>query len=49
MTVERSGKISKAVKKAWRDSLPELIAESTEKRLGSISAQDSKTYSEIPT
>ena len=42
VTVERSGKISKAVKKAWRDSplFPELIAESTEKRLGSISAQD---------
>ena len=42
VTVERSGKISKAVKKEWQDSplFPELIAESTEKRLGSISAHD---------
>ncbi len=42
VTVERSGKISKAVKRAWRDSplFPELIAKSTEKRLGSISAND---------
>ncbi|HBX26662.1 MAG TPA: hypothetical protein DEF72_04430 [Gammaproteobacteria bacterium] len=42
VTVESSGKISKAVKKEWQDSplFPELIAESTEKRLGSISAQD---------
>ena len=42
VTVERSGKISKAVKRAWQDSplFPELIAKSTEKRLGSISAHD---------
>ncbi len=42
VTVERSGKISKAIKKAWQDSplFPELIAKSTEKRLGSISAHD---------
>ena len=42
VTVERSGKISKAIKTAWQDSplFPELIAKSTEKRLGSISAHD---------
>ena len=42
VTVERSGKISKAVKRAWQNSplFPELIAKSTEKRLGSISAQE---------
>ena len=42
VTVERTGKISSSLKKAWQDSplYPELIAESTEKRLGSISAQD---------
>ncbi|MEG3593839.1 MAG: transglycosylase SLT domain-containing protein [Pseudomonadota bacterium] len=42
VTVERSGKISKAIKRAWQDSplFPELIAKSTEKRLGSISAHD---------
>ncbi|MGB0358889.1 MAG: transglycosylase SLT domain-containing protein [Litorivicinaceae bacterium] len=42
VTVERTGKISSSMKKTWQDSplYPELIAESTEKRLGSISAQD---------
>ena len=42
VTVERTGKISSSMKKTWKDSplYPELIAESTEKRLGSISAQD---------
>jgi len=42
VTVERTGKISKAMKKTWQGSplFPELIAESTEKLLGSISAQD---------
>lgn len=42
VTVERTGKISRSMKNAWKDSplYPELIAESTEKRLGSISAQD---------
>ena len=42
VTVERTGKISRSMKNTWKDSplYPELIAESTEKRLGSISAQD---------
>jgi len=42
ITVERTGKISQSMKKTWKDSplYPELIAESTEKRLGAISAQD---------
>jgi soluble lytic murein transglycosylase len=42
VTVERTGKISSSMKKTWQDSplYPELIAASTEKRLGSISAQD---------
>ena len=42
VTVERTGKISQSMKKTWKDSplYPELVAESTEKRLGSISAQD---------
>lgn len=42
MAVERSGKISPALKKAWQDSplYPELVAEATEKNLGRISAQD---------
>ena len=42
VTVERTGKISQSIKRTWKDSplYPELIAKSTEKRLGSISAQD---------
>ena len=42
VTVERTGKISQSIKRTWNDSplYPELIAKSTEKRLGSISAQD---------
>lgn len=42
VSVERSGRISKAIENAWKDSplYPELIAESTSKRLGQISAQD---------
>ena len=42
VTVERTGKISRSVKNAWNSSplYPELIAEYTEKKLGSISAQD---------
>ena len=45
VSVERTGKISHALKNAWQRSplYPELIAESTEKRLGSISAQDLET------
>ena len=42
VTVERTGKISQSIKRTWKDSplYPELIAKSTEKRLGSVSAQD---------
>ena len=42
VTVERTGKISQSIKRTWKDSplYPELIAKSTEKRLGSISAQN---------
>ena len=42
VTVERTGKINQSIKRTWKDSplYPELIAKSTEKRLGSISAQD---------
>ena len=42
VTVEKTGKISNAIKKTWKDSLlyPELIAESAKRRLGSISAQN---------
>ena len=45
VSVERTGKISPALKNAWQHSplYPELIAELTEKRLGSISAQDLET------
>ena len=42
VTVERTGKINQSIKRTWKDSplYPELIAKSTEKRLGLISAQD---------
>ena len=42
VTIERTGKISQSIKRTWKDSplYPELIAKSTEKRLGSVSAQD---------
>ena len=42
VTVERTGKISQSIKRTWKDSplYTELIAKSTEKRLGSISAQN---------
>tara|TARA_B100001939_G_scaffold216368_1_gene186080 strand:+ start:177 stop:1985 length:1809 start_codon:yes stop_codon:yes gene_type:complete len=42
VTVERTGKISQSITRTWKDSplYPELIAKSTEKRLGSVSAQD---------
>jgi soluble lytic murein transglycosylase len=42
VNVERTGKISQSMKKTWKDSplYPELVAESTEKRLGSVSARD---------
>ena len=42
VTVERTGKINQSIKRTWKDSplYPELIAKSTEKRLGSVSAQD---------
>ena len=42
VTVEKTGKISNALKKAWKDSplYPELIAVSAKRRLGSISAQN---------
>ena len=42
LSVERSGRISNAIKNTWQDTplYPELIAESTSKRLGSISAKD---------
>jgi len=42
VSVERAGKISPAIQKAWQDSplYPELIAEATEKRLGQVSAKE---------
>ena len=42
ITVERTGKISSGQKEAWGQSplYPELIAQATKKRLGSISAKD---------
>ena len=43
--VERSGRISPQLEKAWKDSplYPELIAEATEKRLGQTAAKDLET------
>ena len=45
VTVERSGRISPQLEKAWKDSplYPELIAEATEKRLGQTAAKDLET------
>lgn len=42
VTVERSGRISPQLEKAWKDSplYPELVAEATEKRLGQTAAKE---------